>query len=223
MIYIADLKILYIPVPKVACTTLKTQLFFLQNGYYFKSIKLGSTISSIHSLSPTISQKEWVKKVKPINLENTFKFAVVRDPLQRFLSCYANRVVYHKDMQKPSVLVDIKKHSLDPIPTLDEFIEKFHLYKEISISIAHHAAPLTDYLGVDSDFYDKIYDISDIDDLLLPDLAEITYCDNLKPISTQTGGSSKLKLNRSILSDQQINKIQNIYQKDYEVYSSWIK
>ncbi|HVV94177.1 MAG TPA: sulfotransferase family 2 domain-containing protein [Hyphomicrobiales bacterium] len=79
-------KICYQPIPKNACTSLKSALYRLEAGEDFRPNRWAS---SIHATFPTV-------RVPPVP-HHYFRFVVVRDPQARFLSLVRNRILHHHD------------------------------------------------------------------------------------------------------------------------------
>lgn len=206
----------YVPIPKVACTTLKHLCFYIQNKKQFENFVFGTKKFSIHTLSPTVAHKCWKKSNimqdhAVINL--AFKFCVVRNPVKRLLSCYSNRVLYHNDLKHN--IDELKSLKLSVKPSLDEFVDQFQQYFEISPSIYHHARPMCAYLSRESSFYHKIYDISEIDGKLMVDLSNLCGVSIPRIPKLQAVG---IKINVDDLTNSQISKIKKFYHDDYKFY-----
>lgn len=222
MIFVKEYGIAYAPVPKNACTTIKTYLFGLQNNFPFKEFKAGSRTFHIHKLMPSTIFEDWNPKAKRlIERKNIFKFAVVRDPISRILSCYSNRVLHHKDIQKnPKTCKKLSLIDLPTEPSLNVFVSNLEEYIMHSPSICHHGRPQVDYLGTDINRYSKIYPVSLTDTVLMNDLLSIVgeMSTPLPPRRLQTGGK---KFTIDDLEKSNIEKIINFYKKDYEVFGSY--
>ena len=231
MIYIDNLtdtqgcqsSLLYIPVPKIACTTVKTHLYFVQNKVVYKPQKLGMNSIHIHNLSPTLEYQAWRKKALISNdklMKAAFKFCIVRNPIQRVLSCLSNRIVYLKDLAEVNVKKKILAANLQVQPDLDFFINNLSRYIDVSASISHHAGRLVDYLGTNAYFYDQIFDISEIDSVLVPRLRELSSCNELKLKKLQSGGP---KIDKSDLTSEQTNAVRTYFEQDFQIYSDFFK
>lgn len=138
-IIIPKLQIHYTPVPKAACSSIKNWFFQLENGMPFKnSIRNGSAfhIHSYYSTTP-------FRKIPPQKADALWKFAVIRDPAKRLVSCYANRVVHYNELGNGRLSLAMIEMGAAPNPSLEYFIENLETYMSASASINHHASPLT--------------------------------------------------------------------------------
>lgn len=86
-------KAIYFPIPKVACSSMKK---FCADLLEIKTDHLIDLDEEIHYLKfPFIPNKKIYKKYK-----NYFKFAFVRNPWHRTLSCYLNKIKSEKNYNK---------------------------------------------------------------------------------------------------------------------------
>jgi len=152
-IHLDQYRLSYFPVPKVACTSLKHLLFRIETGAAFQNIGPDGRPRSIHDVYPT-GLFALDSEAAPPDFR---RFAVVRDPVSRIVSCYRSRVVFYRELS-PSALADAGAPAdLPPDPDLPQFVERLDDYRAASESIAHHAAPLSDFLGTDTGFYERIF------------------------------------------------------------------
>ena len=200
--------IAYFPVPKVACSSIKHLLFFLEHGRNFeKYIDSAGQKHNIHnSAYPTLNTWEdnWASAA------NMHRIAVVRDPLDRFVSAYHSRVVHFKELSATSI--DSKKAALlglTPDPGLDEFIDNLELYRIVSGSIKHHTDPQSSFLGHTLEYFDKVYKFEDLH-ALESDLRERTQQPLVLPHLVKGPAGE----NPSI-SAQRARKIIEFYSGDY--------
>ena len=151
-------RIAYFPVPKAACTSIKTMFFEIENGVPFKPMQRHGQMFHIHNFYGT----------QPFNRQNTgqlqdfWRFAVFRDPVARFLSCYSNRVLHFRELSPGMLSQQAQAAGALPDPDLDTFVERIELYREYSPSIRHHVAPQVSFLGRDPGFFDRIYSMKEL-------------------------------------------------------------
>lgn len=83
-----ELKLIYIPIPKVACTSIKLAL---ESDNCSKDSENYETYMGIHSNASAKYEKLSIK-----DLNNYYKIAFVRNPFDRIVSCYEDKVLKPK-------------------------------------------------------------------------------------------------------------------------------
>ena len=169
-------------------------------------------------LYPNIAQDNpaWFEESRPVTgyheinnlavrskLKNfPIKFCIVRDPVERFLSAYTNRVLVHK--RNPFIEID------DIIRNFDEKIktEEYH-------DLEYHTRPLDYWLGKDVGLYDRIFNLREMDSV--KKLIENVYGVTLPEFHLQKNGN----IPKPSLTTGQINWIKERYKSDYEIYGRW--
>ena len=119
--------------------------------------------------------------ISSLDLKDFTKVTLVRDPVRRLLSSYVNRVISQKRLSEEFIQNSkFESMELHPNPAPDFFFRNIRKYQEISIDIAHHTIPISDFIGDDLSFYDKVFKFEELDrfidylsatlqeDLLLP-------------------------------------------------------
>jgi hypothetical protein len=183
-------KIAFFNVPKIASTSVKHAFYTLEHGRPFKSGDHGAIhIHQIYKRGFYLSTSPIAKDYRveyPLSekifdeLDDYWKFAIVRDPAKRILSAYTNRVLYHRDLHEmPNARKRAFKYGLTLTPTVDSFLSKIERYRKFSISIKRHTDPIFNYLGNDLSRYDAVYRVSE-----LPQLAQ--------ELSARTGPGFKI-------------------------------
>jgi len=168
--------------PKVACTTMKATLLELSGHKRTKNPEWPHVPPYITSSFRRESAD--------------FKFCLVRDPVERFVSGYSNKVLHHKAI---------------PFVEFEDFINNFdYLYGRYGV-IRHHFLPQIHFIGNDPDYYDEIYNIKNIDSLLKK-LKSFLNIESIKSYKLQTGGSDK----KPVPTPEQTQWIKDRYKKDYE-------
>jgi hypothetical protein len=102
--------------------------------------------------------------------EGLLRIAFVREPSQRILSAYANRVIYHKALEK---FGDFEKLGLNSTPSVEEFILKLPLYRSACHEVRHHTDLMTLFLGPSRDLFDRLLNLSEIE--VFYDILEKAY------------------------------------------------
>ncbi|MEK8016659.1 MAG: glycosyltransferase, partial [Candidatus Parabeggiatoa sp.] len=202
-------KILYTFIPKIACTSIKHLIFECERGTpYVEKKKL---VSGIHGFYQT-----WREiTTNYVYSDNWLKVLIVREPLQRLVSCYKNRVLFHKDLLKSADR--LSKVGLPVNPSWEVFIDNFERYRSLSQSINHHSAPIVDFAGYNPDFYDLILNISELDKLL--SVVSDRMGKNVNKIPHEQTGGSKIDIGE--ISEKAKEKIQKFYAQDYDIYGKY--
>ncbi|WP_211372990.1 sulfotransferase family 2 domain-containing protein [Ideonella dechloratans] len=204
-IFLAQWSIGYQSIPKVACTSLKEALFLLATGENFGDRKRpggGYIHDYFFRHEQDIAQAAW-------------RFVVVRDPIQRFLSGFSNRVLHYRELSReylaslPSMSgVDLEDFPANP--SLDQFIANFEFYCQVP-TIRHHFSPISAFVAPLESF-SRVYAFHEID-ALAADISKRTGQEFRIPHSQQ--GGPKLKLER--LGGDSLRRLVKIYEADYEM------
>ncbi|MAS44954.1 MAG: hypothetical protein CML46_03540 [Rhodobacteraceae bacterium] len=204
-------RLLYLPVPKVANTSLKHFFFEIENGRRFENFIVNGVRKHIHT---ACYPSRRFRRLALDEVSDLHRIAVVRDPLDRFVSAYNNRVLHHRDMTaKPGKL---KAAGLDPMPGINEFAARLEDYRAAHVSIRHHTLPMTAFLGEDAGFFHKLYDMRDCD-RLAEDVLERVGGPRIELRRMQTGKSPD-PARREDLEPANIARIKAFYAKDYATW-----
>lgn len=201
----------YFPAPKTANTTIKHALHEVKTGQSFQSEMMpDGSRKHIHNVYKT-------PKFSSVNHEkvrNLLRFAVIRDPIERLLSAWSNRVVYHGELSEKKTSAEvIRDRELVLNPSLPEFIERLEDYRAIKGSIRVHTDPLVDFLGMDAAYYHLLFDIRG-----LPSLARFLGIMTGREVTLrrlQTGGP---KVTRADLTHEQVRRLEAFYVEDYNMF-----
>lgn len=135
--------------PKVLSTSLKHLAFEIDNDRPFED-SMADGPKSVHNIYPARAFQETTP------LPEFVRVGFVRDPVERLLSAFRNRVI----KRSPNELAQwsqVREQGLDPSPSLEYFVENLSLYQKALPTIMHHSAPQVFYLGNQSDFYEHIF------------------------------------------------------------------
>ena len=220
---IPELKLIYISIPKCACTSLKNCMFYLENKHEYKPIKNNGKILDVHRLYPSIYFDKVLKKLENINydISGYTKICLIRDPIKRFISAYTNRVKYHKELSKKV----ISEYNLDPDmadPTFNKFVKNYFVYKKVR-SIKHHTDLMYKFIGENPSFFDEVFNLNNINEIsvFLKNKYGVEY--NMPKLQTGGGGSESIDLEDIKINRPKIyTKIQDITSKDYEIFSKYL-
>lgn len=215
---INDTPLVYFPVPKIACTSIKYAILnHNQPGF---ASRIASEVDrqsergilrGVHAIYPT----------RPFRHRDRLRhftgrwFCVVRDPVKRFLSAYSNRILFVDDL-KHSDPAALELAGLSRQPELDEFIRSLADYRRINTSIDHHVAPMVDFLGHVPNRFHRIFDLSQMEELA-DYIAEAGVLMNFP--RRQTGGP---KLTPDMLSPASLRKLEALYAEDYRIFGRFM-
>jgi hypothetical protein len=174
----------YYPIPKVACTSLKRLLYELDSGHDPDALRDRQgqplTIHNIYGSNPDGGR--WSRVAQAY-----WSFVVVRDPIDRFVSGYRNRILHHRDLEREGSR-KLRGAGLPWVPDFDRFVRSFALYFRLSKAVKHHFRPQKDFVGRVLTRVNRIYRIEELDELV-KDLERITGTPVRLP-RLQTGGGN---------------------------------
>lgn len=205
------LRIAYFPVPKAANTSMKHLLHSINTGENYKGMR-DEVTGSHHHIHKEYGTPKF-STIKPGDYRKFFKIAIVRDPVDKVVSAWRNRVVHHKELEGMKAADKISKMGLPSKPSLNEFITNLDEYRSVSKSISIHTDPLTDFLGLSNSYFNFIFDISESSQIEL--FFSTLTGERTKLPRKQVGGPS---VDRSQLSAALIRKLENVYESDYQVF-----
>ena len=193
----------YIPVPKVACTSVKTALFLYENNRKHDS-----------KIDPGANVHQYYRGRYQDISDCEFRFIIVRDPIKRFLSAYNNRVAYWKDLSyvkirgwQPELAEELDVFD----PNIATFIDDFSNYYKVN-AIKHHTEPILNILTEELQYFTNVYKIEEIN-ILERDLEKYLGRKITLPWLQTEGANITLE----DLSRKQINFLADFYSKDYQL------
>ena len=207
--YVAECgKIGYRFFPKVACTSIKSALYKIEEKKDFVREDVGMYVH------------RFVDKHKVNDMDECEnRLVVIRDPIKRFLSAYGNRVTFHSELSREFVKNKFPD-CYDKIPYFDpglgQFIDNLKIYLNVG-PIRHHVRPLSFFLdGQDLSYFTDVYKMEDIPQFESK-LSEL-FGQEVVFERKQTGGR---KFELRDLSKAQINKLLKYYKKDYKLLKDY--
>jgi hypothetical protein len=141
----------------------------------------------------------------------------VRDPIERFLSAFANRVVYHRELGEGYLQrLEGELVGLKPNPSLREFISDFARYRAASWHVRHHTDPQIHFIGKQLSYYDRIFAFGELSNI--PDALQGAVGARITLPHEQTGGP---KISASELSIDERRRISEFYMDDYRLLADF--
>lgn len=201
----------YFAVPKVACTTIKTKLFQVENCTDLEGLTVNGQALPIHRLYPTREFSE----IDHARIAPFCRLAIVRDPIARFLSAYRNRVLEKNELVRSQRSTTLAAKGLPLKPDLSTFIAHIEDYSVVR-GIIHHVSPLTTFLGKNPGYFERIFDISEIGHFL-EFASKITgreLCVSHHNVSTISGGTTVTPAEEA--------RLRSFYEEDYEIYGRFM-
>ena len=200
------MRFLYFRIPKAANSTIVATLYKQEHGDVGgKGVKMKGSYRHPDSLDA--SEARDVR-------DNYFKFTVVRNPYDRFLSAYLDKIAGDRLRQKSKVTRALKLKPEEPV-NIDRFLDYLEFEKG-TLGDAHWAIQ-TDmiFMPLDQlDFIGKVESLSED----LPVIVERIFGNHEFAIeqraSHATGASSKRK---TMLNHNQMLRIHRIYEQDFDL------
>lgn len=213
-IYLPEQQLIYIPIPKNACTSIKHALHEIEFGTRFDA--------NLPEFSDYREHHDYYKK-RPNAFtglealekqEQAFRFAIVRDPVRRLLSCYRNRVIDLRDLQSSSK--KLEQLGLPLRPDLNTFIKHLADYRRVNKGVDHHSRPQAQFLGDSLEYLDRIYTLNE-----MPEIIEMLqkYKPDLEMRHRKTGGTT---VTLADLSKEALHQAIDFYRKDYELLEGYV-
>ena len=199
-------KLVYYPVAKNANSSAK--LFLLKHikaddKFFFLSDKvpeyLLKTEKKYKDLDWRYNLVNFLPNYNPFSkIDVDEKCCIVRDPIERFISSYKNRILFHKDS-------GFKNHNID------EIIEKL----ENNMFENKHFLPQTYWLGNNLKFFTIVANVKNLKSFV--DGVNNFFQNKIEFPKIQIGGNEeRIKLNQN-----QIKKLKKIYLSDYELIGDY--
>ena len=212
----------YISAPKCACTSVKELIFRIENNCNFNKLRdrrgaiqfqINGQRLYIHHFYPTIPYTDQPHQI----LNKLHSFCVVRNPLDRLVSCYRNRVVRYGEL-KPEQISHLEIDAPSD-PDLNEFVHYLDEYIKAP-QIKHHTLPLTHFLGTKPESYAKIFNFKTIHQLPKFLQKKLGYTKALRHLQTSLS-ERNTTTSSSFLSSTSIQEIKNRYSEDFDSFEKY--
>ena len=214
-VHLNALALSYFSVPKCACTTLKQFFFEWENGFPFRPFTVQGEMHHLHGLLPC---RKFEREME-FTRSNFLKVTVIRDTVSRVVSCYRNRVAsWNGNKTNQRRAAEFGAVGLPTAPTVDEFVANIEAYQEASAGVKHHSRPLSFFLGTDPSFFDRIFDVSQINEFVAEVDRRTVHVPMLRRL--QNGGADTKVED---LSAESVALIKEKYAEDYELFGSYFK
>lgn len=154
-----------------------------------------------------IGYKNLIKKMKYYKVSNhrqEVRFCILRDPIDRFLSAYTNRILYHRDFN-PEISIDELMERIDDLMIDPRFK-----------TASFHFRTQAESIGSNPKLYTHIFKMSEMSKIkkLLEE-----YCQfPLPDLQLQQSGG----IQKPVLTKQQVEWVKKRYEIDYQIYGEWM-
>jgi hypothetical protein len=142
------LRIIYYPVPKNGGTSLRNLLFRLESGGDYSDP--GELFRVFGTSGP----------FEAVEYPGMDRIAVIRDPVNRFLSAYRSRVVVYREIHRKAMEEAGIPASIPEHPSLEDFLTHLDQYRRL-IQIYRHTNPQTHFLGEDPAYFHRLFRLED--------------------------------------------------------------
>lgn len=212
-VYLPKKQLIYIPIPKNACSSIKHALYEIEFGRPFDydlHEKWGyRDIHNYYKKRPNaFTGKTALEAQRQASI-----FTLVRDPVKRLISCYRNRVVDLGDLAKSEK--KLKRRGLPLKPDLNTFILNLENYREANKIIEHHSRPQQEFLGNSLSYFDHVFTLNNMDELV--EMLQ-GYKQDLEMRREKSGGSA---FSLKDLSPEALEKAISFYDQDYELLDAY--
>jgi hypothetical protein len=168
--------------PKSGGTSLRAFLFHAENGFAFRDYSVQGMQVDANALAANYR----FNRVDHAPLVDFRRFALVRDPVKRFLSGYSNRVLHYRELSIEAAGQDLLREGLPPDPDIGTFVENYVGYLRCSKNLARHFLRQQKFIGPDASHFERVFKLEDVDQLV--DFVNAACGAQAKMPRLQTGG-----------------------------------
>ncbi len=203
-------KIAYMALPKAACSSVKEALARLDPAVRIPPTDQ-ITPYTWHDTYPTkrFRPHRW----EPYETSEWFRFCVVRDPVQRLLSVYTNRVLQFNELKNSRKIREGRDYLPDDLPAdpdPDFFFQHLEHYKRGSSVIKHHALGAWLFIGPAPLRYDRVYKVED-----LAELEADLSARSGRPVAMRRRNTSAQRLTLDDLRPETIDALRPFLRREY--------
>ncbi|MBF9048124.1 sulfotransferase family 2 domain-containing protein [Rhodobacterales bacterium LSUCC0031] len=145
--------------PKSGGTSLRAFLFHVENGIAFRPFLVQGKPMDANALVANYR----FNRTDHAGLSQYRRFALLRDPVKRFLSGYANRVLHYRELSIEAAGQALLQEGLPPDPDLATFVENYVAYLRCSQPMARHFLKQQKFIGTDPGYFEHIFKLEELE------------------------------------------------------------
>ena len=157
-----------------------------------------------------INRKNWKIVSLQKNTNNLSQYpirvAIVRDPVERFISCYKDRVVQRNKDNVKDIVLDFSY-----------FVNNIEVIRTKYRDICRHTEPQVKSYGLNPKIFTHIINTQNINDQFIPLIEEVSYTQNI-PIVYHKNSFAVSKI---IPTKEERQKIKKFYDIDYKFFGEF--
>lgn len=212
-------KYVYVPVDKVANSTVKDRLYRIE----YEPVGWETVTVFDKKCAPLLSpfQLPWDQVREVLNSGNYTRFAFVRNPYTRLLSCYLDRIMRVKSHPRMQLMKQLGRSRGSSTPTFNEFVQT--ISRQESIRQNSHWRVQSDELlcgAIDYDFVGKFEDLTEdmatVSHMIWGELRSDMDLSGKKNSNSSPRATSAGKSLADYYSDEMVRLVKERYAEDFE-------
>lgn len=204
------LQIAYFPIPKNCGTSVRHALYKIEHGVDFQPTVRDGRLLELWMRYPAVP----FDKVSAQKLSGMQKIIVVRDPAERLISAYRNRIHHYGEVQESDFVSLGIPGSIPRSPDFDTFCRYLGYYRRIG-NILHHTEPQSVFIGNDLNYFDRVFEFEKLDKMEAY-LSELSGTSVSLP-RLRADGKPRSEIS---VSDESYERIASYYKTDYSLLNS---
>lgn len=135
------------------------------------------------------------------------RVAIIRDPIERFVSCYKDRVCQRN-----------KDNMRSQIPNFSYFLKNIDVIKQKSRDIRNHTKPLVSSYGIDTGLYTHIINTKNINTEFIPLIEKISECTDIPVVYWK----NSFAITDILVTEEEKTMLKKMYAIDYTTFKSFL-
>jgi len=158
-----------------------------------------------------IPTKNWASsQIVKLSKDQIFSFttrvAIIRDPVERFVSAYKDRVLQRN-----------KDHIKQTVKSFTQFVNEYESIILNYRDIRNHTRSLITSYGSDPSIYTEIILTKNIGDKFIPLVENVSLTENIPNVFYK----NSFAVESFNIRKDEVDKIKNLYKEDYRVYGNY--